>query len=346
MGTRVVELVDSVRPDPYLANGQKRDLLIRFWYPATLTGDCQPAEYTSARVWSYFAELVGVSTRPAVVTNSCLNAPVAAGLHPVVVFSPGFTGTFTDYTFLFEDLASRGYVIASVDHTNEATAVEFPDGRFVKSILGSYLGGPLRGDDLTLAFSALVRRQDLESVLDELQRMNSRAGNPLSSRMDLSRIGVAGHSLGGLTTILAVEQEPRFRTGIVIDAIPPGKFMRVIQTPMMLLTAGRENWDDDQCSLWNNLRGPRVVANLVGAEHFAPSDLAWISPRTIKTGSSGVDDIVSAVRDSVASFLDATLRGPVSQPLTEPHIGHPGLTVTMQGQPQCDASSTPRGNGL
>jgi len=43
---------------------------------------------------------------PEVKTNSCEDAIVASGAHPVVVFTPGYTGTFTDYTFLFEDLAA------------------------------------------------------------------------------------------------------------------------------------------------------------------------------------------------------------------------------------------------
>lgn len=89
---------------------------------------CTRAEYTSAGAWSEFAQLLGTSL-PKVMTNSCLNVPVADGAHPVVVVSHGFTGTFTNYTFLTEDLASRGYVVASVDHTYEATAAS-PIGDF------------------------------------------------------------------------------------------------------------------------------------------------------------------------------------------------------------------------
>jgi len=130
-------LIDAVHEDPYLANGAKRELLVRFWYPAWVNSGCQPAPYTDPAVWSYFSELVRVAL-PAVHTNSCLDARILDGAYPVVVFTPGYTGTFTDYTFLFEDLASRGYVVASVDHTYEATAVAFPDGdlsnRFLAAI--------------------------------------------------------------------------------------------------------------------------------------------------------------------------------------------------------------------
>jgi predicted dienelactone hydrolase len=59
---------------------------------------------------------------PEVRTNSCLDAPITEGAHPVILFSHGYTGAFTDYTFIFEDLASPGYVVASVDHTYEAGA--------------------------------------------------------------------------------------------------------------------------------------------------------------------------------------------------------------------------------
>src|SRR5262249_41745061 len=145
VGTTVIYLVDSSRRDPYTANSTKRELSVRFWYPASPDLGCHPAEYTSPRVWSHFSDLAGIPL-PSVSTNSCREAPVADGGHPIVMFSHGYTGTFTDYTFLFEDLASRGYVVASVNHTYEATAVEFPDGRFIESIPGSHLAD-IAGND-------------------------------------------------------------------------------------------------------------------------------------------------------------------------------------------------------
>src|SRR5262249_10051558 len=117
VGTRVMRLVDSKRADPFLENGTKRQGMVRFWYPAaSLDQACTLAECPPSGVWIYFSQLLGLPL-PAVTTNSCLDAPVSDGAHPVVVFSHGYTGTFTDYTFIFEDLASRGYVVASVDHT-------------------------------------------------------------------------------------------------------------------------------------------------------------------------------------------------------------------------------------
>src|SRR5207253_10409256 len=53
VGTRVMHLVDSDRADPYLANGTRRELLVRFWYPASLSESCQRAPYTSPAIWNY-----------------------------------------------------------------------------------------------------------------------------------------------------------------------------------------------------------------------------------------------------------------------------------------------------
>src|SRR5437763_1008606 len=91
-------LVDSKRNDPFLRNGSKRELLVRFWYPAVIAGECMPAEYSSRDVWTYESELIGMPL-PRVRTNSCLRAQPVSGVHPVIVASHGYTGTLTDYTF-------------------------------------------------------------------------------------------------------------------------------------------------------------------------------------------------------------------------------------------------------
>src|SRR5262249_3113551 len=165
VGTRLLHIADPGRADPYVSTGAPRELMVRVWYPAAYGTHCSAAEYTSPQVWSYFSTLVGVPL-PHVSTNSCLNAPVADGRHPVVVFSPGFTATFTDYTFLLEDLASRGYLVAAINHTYDATAVEFPDGRLEKSLFGSHLTSYTHSDAQTLAFVAAVRLADIKFVLD------------------------------------------------------------------------------------------------------------------------------------------------------------------------------------
>jgi dienelactone hydrolase len=332
VGTRVMELIDSSRADPYLADGAKRDLLVRFWYPASLNKGCTPASYTSPAVWRYFSKLLGIPL-PEVQTNACQDAPIEDGFHPVVVFTPGYTATFTDYTFIFEDLASRGYVVASVDHTYEAAAVEFPDGRLVQSVFGSVFGDRLRGSRQDFTFAVEVRLRDLEFVVNELERQNGEPGSPFEGKLDTTRIALAGHSLGGLTAILGVEQEPRFRAGINMDGGVPDGLAGPTDTPVLILAAGREEWSENDRHLWDKLRGARFAVNLKGAEHVTPSDALWLAPGEIKTGTMGLEKTTAAIREYLAAFLDTYLRGESTSPLlTGPSPDYPDASVTLEKQ--------------
>lgn len=342
VGTRVMDLIDSSRDDPYLNNGTKRELLVRFWYPASLTQGCKLAEYTSPRVWSYFSKLVGVAL-PEVRTNSCLNAPIADGVYPIVVFTPGYTATFTDYTFIFEDLASRGYVVASVDHTYEATAVEFPDGRFAESVFGSHLANNLRGDSQALTLATSVRLGDLEFVVNDLTRQNISMDSPFTSKLDTSRIALAGHSLGGLTTILGVERVIGFRAGIIIDGGVPEGLVSPTESPVLILAAGREQWSANDVHLWNQLRGPRFAVNLKDAEHVTPTDEVWLAKGAIKTGEMGPEKTIAAVRDYIAAFLETNLRRqPLDPLLTGPSSDYPDAAVTTQNETLSGSTMNPR----
>ena len=57
VGTRVVQMVDPLRDNPFQGNGTKRELLVRFWYPASISEGCEPAAYTSQEVWSHVSQL-------------------------------------------------------------------------------------------------------------------------------------------------------------------------------------------------------------------------------------------------------------------------------------------------
>jgi len=335
VGARLMHLVDSRRADPYLSNGMRRELLVRFWYPASPPASCVAAEYTSPQVWSYFGELLGVSL-PRVSANSCLNAPIAVGLHPVVVFTHGFTGTFTDYSFLVEDLASRGYIVASVDHTYEATAVEFPDGRLAKSVFGSHLTKYVRSDAGALELAVSVRLGDLGFVLDELARLNAERDGYFAARLDLSRIALAGHSLGGLTTLRALESEPRFKAGILLDGVMPSHLASPLHQAVLTLVAGREGWNEDDCRLWDALHGPRLAVNMPGAEHIALSDAVWLLRSNVSTGGVSPEAAIAAMRAYVASFLDANLAGaaPESVPIASA-ANYPGAVIATRGQSLC-----------
>ena len=332
VGTRVMRLVDPLRTDPYTDNATMRELLVRFWYPASLDQGCVPAEYTSPRVWNYFSELIGVHL-PEVSTNSCMDAPVAESQLPIVVFTHGYTGTFTDYTFLFEELASRGYVVASVDHTFEAAAVEFPGGRLIESVPGTHFGNTAGNDEHELAFAVGVRLHDLKFVADQVKLLNMAHGSPFAGKLDTSRMAVAGHSLGGLTAFLELENNPSFSAAVILDGVVPDKLINPTQKPVLILTAGKNSWSSTEQDLWRALHGPRLLVNFRDAEHLTPTDLIWLTTDAIKTGRMGPEKTIGAIRDYIVTFLDANLRGlPTTRLLSETPSNIPDVEVISSHQ--------------
>jgi pimeloyl-ACP methyl ester carboxylesterase len=223
-----------------------------------------------------------------------------------------------------------------VDHTYEATAVEFPDGRMVKSVIGSYLANTEKTDVQSVTFAVEVRLSDLKFVMNELEGLNAGSKNPFAGKLDMSRVALAGHSLGGLTTLLGMEADPRFRAGVILDGALPENVAAGTQAPMLVMTMGNDGWGADDCRLWSSLRGPRLAVNLKGAEHVTPSDAVWLARNAIKTGTMGPEKTMAAVRSYVAAFLDANLKGLPAAPLLKgPSREYPDAVVTTQGQSPC-----------
>ena len=335
VGTHWVRLIDTLREDPVLRNGTKRELMVRFWYPIAPNSSCRIAEYSSPKVWAYVSEMLG-SSLPRVTTHSCLDARVADDSHPVVIFSHGYTGTFTDGTFLFEELASRGYVVISVAHTHESTAVEFPDGRVVGSRFGSYLDqNSLRSDESSLRLARSVRLGDVKFVLDQLPLLRA-PGAWFGDRLDLSRIAVVGHSLGAEVALTSLQRDPRVRAAVLLDAPITQEDVGGTGKPVLLVAAGRQRWSNQECSLWNNLHGPRLAANLRGAGHLTPTDAVWLFkdvPELAPSGAIGAENAVTVLRSLTAGFLDSNLRGStLSPPVSSPHRN---VAITTQNDLLC-----------
>ena len=122
VGVRTVSTVDRGRVDVLgtMAGGATaradRPLTLEIWYPAALAaGQAAGGEYrTIARDPAMPVVLRGRAVRNA--------APAAGGPYPLVVISHGYPGNRLLMSHLGENLASKGYVVASIDHTDSTYA--------------------------------------------------------------------------------------------------------------------------------------------------------------------------------------------------------------------------------
>ena len=164
-------------------------------------------------------------------TYSYPEAPVAASAapFPVLVFSHDYwLESATSHTHLMEELASHGYVVASLSHPYESLATVFPDGRIVGLDLAN---ARIDAERRFAQIAALAQERsplmeaslqlwaaDTHCLLDEIEQRNAAgSGDALSGRLDLSRLGVFGAGFGGSVAGQVCRHEARIAAGINID---------------------------------------------------------------------------------------------------------------------------------
>ena len=106
---------------------------------------------------------------------------------PVVVLSHGFGSEPRAFDYLGKHLASYGIAAVSVEHLGS-------DSDYELEILAGARKKAIAAEEF------IERPLDIQSVLDELERRN-RDDSTLKGSLDLNRVGMVGHSLGGYTTL-------------------------------------------------------------------------------------------------------------------------------------------------
>ncbi len=145
---------------------------------------------------------------PRLLTFGAWFPDVVDGTYPLVVFSHGSMGIRTSNQTLFEDLASHGYVVVSIDHTRHALYSTDTSGHQIWAD-GGYLdeirrenarGDPEQSLGLYRRWMAL-RVADIDFVIDYVLDGAARPADPMYRLVDPDRIGLVGHSLGGSAVV-------------------------------------------------------------------------------------------------------------------------------------------------
>jgi len=232
--------------------------------------------------------------------------------YPIVLLGGGGSGTSgLSFSSLAEDLASHGYVVATVD----AAA-----GRNPELCVG-------RADEeacATEVMTPLVAR--IGRALEALRNLSNDDGR-FKDRIDLTRVGIAGHSFGGAQAAQFCSQDPRCTAGIDIDGRLFGRVVQVgLSVPFMFLLSDhgalkdpvdRQITEQIQAVYDRQPRDTRIRAVIHGAHHFTFSDdgallksavfrgLLRLLGRLHIDGRRQIDVTAYALR----SFFDAHLKG-------------------------------------
>src|ERR1035438_4288984 len=186
VGVRTLELVHAGQPDILhcdAASGKaplyNRRLKIELWYPAIIpAGMRQDTVYESPMPHS---PQPGVPVTFQIAGKALRDAPPAAGQKfPLVVVSHGYPGSRTFLTYLTENLASKGYVVAAIDHTDSVF-------------------GEVRGFTSTL----LNRSSDQLFVLASIEKLAEARASFLFGIVRAKDAAIVGYSMGGYGALIS-----------------------------------------------------------------------------------------------------------------------------------------------
>ncbi|MEU8921426.1 alpha/beta hydrolase [Kitasatospora sp. NPDC048545] len=321
VGEEVLHLTDQDRTDPWVPTAGPRQLAVSMFYPARHdTG--VPAPYmTLGEAQGFVATRVppGTGLRPqdvaATTTYAYSGARAAGGKFPLVVLSPGFENPRATLTGLATDLAGHGYVVALVGHPYEDSGETLADGTTPGCTLCES-GAPDALPD--------SRAKDVSFVLDRLTGHDP--AWRLSHLIDRDRIGMAGHSIGGASTLNAMAGDRRIRAGVNMDGtfFPPVP-ADTLQGRSFLLLGKQSNHavggeDPTWGETWAGWKGYKPWLAVAGTTHASFTDVPILAA---EIGLPMPPDMTTSpergmqlTREYVGAFFDRTLKG-VHQPLLD-----------------------------
>ncbi|WP_194917367.1 alpha/beta hydrolase family protein [Catenulispora rubra] len=346
IGNVALHLIDRSRRDPWVPSHPVRELMIGIWYPAHEVDGHGAVPWLPANAWSAYLQdnaiAPGVVSVP--VTHGHDGAPAErrGGPRPVLLFSPGSGGDRDTCTTLTEELVSHGYVVVTIDHTHDSAEVEFPDGRVEPRTIPP--------DSLPINTEAVsVRTADALFVLDQLCAIAAGRDPDVEHRplprglaeaLDLSRVGIYGHSMGGATSAWAMLDDRRIRAGINLDGSLYGPVLNAgLDRPFLFMCSQLHDLTDDPswAQTWSHLRGWHKELRLANAAHNSYTDLQSLVPEaaaavgfppsTVQQLIGTVDPArsVIAVRTYVRAYFDRFVRGHDNHLLDRPSAAFPEI---------------------
>ena len=310
-----------------------RQIMVQLWYPAQKTKKAEMTPYldkidlrsqTMAKAGKFPPQLI--KHLELTKTNSHLNLkaePEAAPL-PIIIISHGITGMRHIHTSLAEKLSNNGYLVVAPDHSYDANLTIFPDGS-VADYRSDITGFP---DSVSIRKKQLqTRAADVQFVINQLIKIQSgKIKHQLNGYLDLNRIGVAGHSYGGGTSIMVSYLDPRVKATLVLDSwmnpLPQKIIENGIQQPLIYI--GRPKWTDSDyptntdlvAKLMDNTKGANYYLTINETLHLNYCDAPLFSPLAkyfLDIGKMNGIKSVNLINNISLQFFDQHLKSEPQQ---------------------------------
>jgi len=254
---------EIIKADP----SDHRDFMVKAWFPSDKKGQTQDP-YVDHGGRSGFAMKYGLPPSTMdyldyVNTHVYRDVEIADQKFPVLVFSHGYNSRANGYYALISEIVSHGYIVLGINHTYESTGSTYPDGKevyfdneyaqkiqentwqIIEPVIKIFKETDSFEERHPIARKALIDyfvrdmverwAQDITDVVDQLDDWNLKY---FDNHMDLTRIGVFGHSRGGGAAGEAALIDPRIKVGVNVDGVQWGRAVDTLyQKPFMSLSS-------------------------------------------------------------------------------------------------------------
>lgn len=330
VGTQVFRWVDSARSEQITKESfDKRNVIVQAWYPAAPNATGTHSLYIDGLhtlptkvgvapsfLFEHYDQIDTYATSKAPLSN-------AQKKWPVVIFLTGYGAARAFYTSFVVNLASYGYVVLAIDHPYEAALTQLADGTLATTIENFQPGAPDRLDFMKNRLD--IRVADVQFVLNQLEKKHS-STNTFFTSLDLNRIGIAGHSLGGATGAAAMAHDSRIKAAVNIDGtlyggLPKSNGYR----PFLLVESNKREpgrfvrYETGNQLLFNQFGGGHRY-EIEDADHYSFTDVPLLlapparllAGYLLKLGQIPIKTHTATV-SLLNSFFDHTLNGKPSE---------------------------------
>jgi hypothetical protein len=357
VATTIVRMVDSTRSARGEPGGAgKRELVVQLWYPRSPTKESTIAPYIpDPRVLDVLARNNPDSTTvrgwKGLETSALLDIDVMAlpWKIPFIVFSHGLGVSRSSYTALTQEIASHGNVVALIDH---------PYGGVTVLANGEAVAADGEPNAEAAARTAAVWAADASFVVTTMRGyLESRNAPPIMRHAailtDWNKVGMVGHSLGGVAAFEACRVDKRFKACVNMDGGNIAMFETTgIPRPTLLLRSQPQYTDEELTAkgrtraawdelgenikaevakvLGKNTNVPAFSVQFAGTNHSHFSDYPFVYPQSIsRFGGRNMDAsrVFQLTSEYVRGFFDCYLQGRPADILTKA-TPRGGVTVT------------------
>ncbi|TVY22646.1 putative 1-alkyl-2-acetylglycerophosphocholine esterase [Lachnellula hyalina] len=358
VGLSITELTDHNRTQPFAPNGTLVQLMISVFYPVTHKHHAITRAYMTPE--TALIEDITLSSQGLAAPNGTFGKVVlqlasdqniqsrkdkSSRAFPLVFFMPGEGTTRLFYNQIASTVASKGYIVVTIDAPYDVDVVQYSDGSF------AYINQTLwANDNSDLASVALLaiqtRMADVSFVLDSLSGTtlaHSLVPNLPESGLNTTHTAMFGHSLGDCTAYSILDVEDRILGGLTMDGDLDGPpLLNGTSKPFMFIGSTnhtRENADDDPGSTWLSgwpqLLGWKKYAMVADTMHYDFSDYPILFETLGITPTNGTTFLMGDLKGKraleivttyVGAFLDFVLLGKDSRLLDGPVKQFPEVT--------------------